>query len=156
MCVTKCDLGISSKTSRVVCLVNTNVHLSFCIWAYFGMASTNSGSYPTDADQELFSDEGSSVSQIHSQTQSPQNVPEKVEGIQWNVLYNNMCLLYHSLEFFRLGIESNLINMWLLGFISLAFTFFKNPFGFIKTREHDIFLILDRFWLYFLISEQLL
>lgn len=32
-----------------------------------------------DADQELFSDEGSSVSQIHSQTQSPQNVPEKVE-----------------------------------------------------------------------------
>ncbi|CAI5775068.1 Aldolase_II domain-containing protein [Podarcis lilfordi] len=32
-----------------------------------------------DADQELFSDDGSSVSQINSQTQSPQNVPEKVE-----------------------------------------------------------------------------
>ncbi|KAF7253634.1 Gamma-adducin [Varanus komodoensis] len=32
-----------------------------------------------DADQELFSDDGSSVSQINSQTQSPQNVPDKVE-----------------------------------------------------------------------------
>ncbi|NXN56375.1 ADDG protein, partial [Rynchops niger] len=32
-----------------------------------------------DAEQELFSDDGSSVSQIHSQTQSPQNVPEKLE-----------------------------------------------------------------------------
>ncbi|NXU87008.1 ADDG protein, partial [Xiphorhynchus elegans] len=32
-----------------------------------------------DADQELFSDDGSSVSQIQSQTQSPQNVPEKLE-----------------------------------------------------------------------------
>ncbi|XP_025064560.1 gamma-adducin isoform X4 [Alligator sinensis] len=32
-----------------------------------------------DAEQELFSDDGSSVSQIQSQTQSPQNVPEKVE-----------------------------------------------------------------------------
>ncbi|XP_058043796.1 gamma-adducin isoform X1 [Ahaetulla prasina] len=32
-----------------------------------------------DADQELFSDDGSSVSQINSQTQSPQNVPDKFE-----------------------------------------------------------------------------
>ncbi|XP_057231535.1 gamma-adducin isoform X2 [Malurus melanocephalus] len=32
-----------------------------------------------DADQELFSDDGSSVSQIQSQTQSPQNVPERLE-----------------------------------------------------------------------------
>lgn len=32
-----------------------------------------------DADQELFSDDGSSVSQINSQTQSPQNIPEKLE-----------------------------------------------------------------------------
>ncbi|NWH79140.1 ADDG protein, partial [Piaya cayana] len=32
-----------------------------------------------DAEQELFSDEGSSVSQIQSQTQSPQNIPEKLE-----------------------------------------------------------------------------
>ncbi|NXG51812.1 ADDG protein, partial [Psilopogon haemacephalus] len=32
-----------------------------------------------DADQELFSDDGSSVSQIQSQTQSPQNVPSKLE-----------------------------------------------------------------------------
>nr|XP_056706551.1 gamma-adducin isoform X1 [Euleptes europaea] len=32
-----------------------------------------------DADQELFSDDGSSVSQTHSQTQSPQNVPDKLE-----------------------------------------------------------------------------
>ncbi|NXP82271.1 ADDG protein, partial [Ramphastos sulfuratus] len=32
-----------------------------------------------DAEQELFSDEGSSVSQIQSQTQSPQNVPSKLE-----------------------------------------------------------------------------
>ncbi|XP_017659536.1 PREDICTED: gamma-adducin isoform X1 [Lepidothrix coronata] len=32
-----------------------------------------------DAEQELFSDDGSSVSQIQSQTQSPQNVPEKLE-----------------------------------------------------------------------------
>ncbi|KAM6330282.1 gamma-adducin isoform 3-T3 [Podargus strigoides] len=32
-----------------------------------------------DADQELFSDDGSSVSQIQSQTQSPQSVPEKLE-----------------------------------------------------------------------------
>ncbi|XP_062988691.1 gamma-adducin isoform X1 [Elgaria multicarinata webbii] len=32
-----------------------------------------------DADQELFSDDGSSVSQINSQTQSPQNVPDKLE-----------------------------------------------------------------------------
>ncbi|XP_048361127.1 gamma-adducin isoform X1 [Sphaerodactylus townsendi] len=32
-----------------------------------------------DADQELFSDDGSSVSQIPSQTQSPQNVPDKLE-----------------------------------------------------------------------------
>ncbi|KAJ7325190.1 hypothetical protein JRQ81_018210 [Phrynocephalus forsythii] len=32
-----------------------------------------------DADQELFSDDGSSVSQINSQTQSPQNIPDKVE-----------------------------------------------------------------------------
>ena len=30
-------------------------------------------------EQELFSDDGSSVSQIQSQTQSPQNVPEKLE-----------------------------------------------------------------------------
>ncbi|NWI16621.1 ADDG protein, partial [Crypturellus soui] len=33
-----------------------------------------------DAEQELFSDDGSSVSQIQSQTQSPQNVPEKLEA----------------------------------------------------------------------------
>ncbi|NWS69162.1 ADDG protein, partial [Crotophaga sulcirostris] len=32
-----------------------------------------------DAEQELFSDEGSSVSLIQSQTQSPQNIPEKLE-----------------------------------------------------------------------------
>ncbi|XP_062832341.1 gamma-adducin isoform X3 [Anolis carolinensis] len=32
-----------------------------------------------DADQEVFSDDGSSVSQINSQTQSPQNVPDKLE-----------------------------------------------------------------------------
>ncbi|KAM6067199.1 gamma-adducin isoform 1-T3 [Chlamydotis macqueenii] len=32
-----------------------------------------------DAEQEVFSDDGSSVSQIQSQTQSPQNVPEKLE-----------------------------------------------------------------------------
>ncbi|NXL61914.1 ADDG protein, partial [Chordeiles acutipennis] len=32
-----------------------------------------------DAEQELFSDDGSSVSLIQSQTQSPQNVPEKLE-----------------------------------------------------------------------------
>ncbi|NWR61287.1 ADDG protein, partial [Bucorvus abyssinicus] len=32
-----------------------------------------------DAEQEFFSDDGSSVSQIQSQTQSPQNVPEKLE-----------------------------------------------------------------------------
>ncbi|XP_054687720.1 gamma-adducin isoform X1 [Grus americana] len=32
-----------------------------------------------DAEQELFSDDGSSVSQMQSQTQSPQNVPEKLE-----------------------------------------------------------------------------
>ncbi|NXX89992.1 ADDG protein, partial [Centropus bengalensis] len=32
-----------------------------------------------DAEQELFSDEGSSVSQIQSQTQSPQIIPEKLE-----------------------------------------------------------------------------
>uniref|UniRef100_A0A8C0BHQ2 Adducin 3 n=1 Tax=Buteo japonicus TaxID=224669 RepID=A0A8C0BHQ2_9AVES len=32
-----------------------------------------------DAVQELFSDDGSSVSQIQSQTQSPQNIPEKLE-----------------------------------------------------------------------------
>ncbi|KAM9065022.1 gamma-adducin isoform X2 [Sarcophilus harrisii] len=32
-----------------------------------------------DADQEIVSDDGSSVSQIQSQTQSPQNVPEKLE-----------------------------------------------------------------------------
>ncbi|NXE73396.1 ADDG protein, partial [Cochlearius cochlearius] len=32
-----------------------------------------------DAEQELFSDDGSSVSQIQSQNQSPQNVPEKLE-----------------------------------------------------------------------------
>ncbi|KAM3666533.1 gamma-adducin isoform X1 [Ammospiza nelsoni] len=32
-----------------------------------------------DAEQELFSDDGSSVSQIQSQTQSPQNVPERLE-----------------------------------------------------------------------------
>ncbi|NXJ94752.1 ADDG protein, partial [Corythaixoides concolor] len=32
-----------------------------------------------DAEQELFSDDGSSVSQIQSQTQSPQNVPGKLE-----------------------------------------------------------------------------
>ncbi|XP_035403800.1 gamma-adducin isoform X1 [Cygnus atratus] len=32
-----------------------------------------------DAEQELFSDDGSSVSQIQSQTQSPQNIPAKLE-----------------------------------------------------------------------------
>ncbi|XP_038614255.1 gamma-adducin isoform X1 [Tachyglossus aculeatus] len=32
-----------------------------------------------DAEQEVFSDDGSSVSQVQSQTQSPQNVPETVE-----------------------------------------------------------------------------
>ncbi|NWZ64659.1 ADDG protein, partial [Acrocephalus arundinaceus] len=32
-----------------------------------------------DAEQELFSDDGSSVSQIQSQTQSPQNIPERLE-----------------------------------------------------------------------------
>ncbi|XP_068955020.1 gamma-adducin isoform X1 [Petaurus breviceps papuanus] len=32
-----------------------------------------------DAEQEIVSDDGSSVSQIQSQTQSPQNVPEKLE-----------------------------------------------------------------------------
>ncbi|EMP39776.1 Gamma-adducin [Chelonia mydas] len=32
-----------------------------------------------DAEQELVSDDASSVSQIQSQTQSPQNVPEKLE-----------------------------------------------------------------------------
>ncbi|NXB64870.1 ADDG protein, partial [Struthidea cinerea] len=32
-----------------------------------------------DAEQEFFSDDGSSVSQIQSQTQSPQNVPERLE-----------------------------------------------------------------------------
>ncbi|KFP26275.1 Gamma-adducin [Colius striatus] len=32
-----------------------------------------------DAEQELFSDDASSVSQIQSQTQSPQNAPEKLE-----------------------------------------------------------------------------
>ncbi|KAM6443052.1 gamma-adducin isoform 1-T3 [Liasis olivaceus] len=32
-----------------------------------------------DADQELLSDDGSSVSQINSQTQSPQNAPDKLE-----------------------------------------------------------------------------
>ncbi|NXG11431.1 ADDG protein, partial [Sakesphorus luctuosus] len=32
-----------------------------------------------DAEQDLFSDDGSSVSQIQSQTQSPQNVPGKLE-----------------------------------------------------------------------------
>ncbi|NWU96864.1 ADDG protein, partial [Upupa epops] len=32
-----------------------------------------------DAEQELYSDDGSSLSQIQSQTQSPQNVPEKLE-----------------------------------------------------------------------------
>ncbi|XP_021151536.2 gamma-adducin isoform X1 [Columba livia] len=32
-----------------------------------------------DAEQELFSDDGSSVSQIQSQAQSPQNVPDKLE-----------------------------------------------------------------------------
>uniref|UniRef100_A0A8D0GC38 Adducin 3 n=1 Tax=Sphenodon punctatus TaxID=8508 RepID=A0A8D0GC38_SPHPU len=37
-----------------------------------------------DADRELFSDDGSSVSQIQSQTQSPQNIPEKLEGIEEN------------------------------------------------------------------------
>ena len=58
------------------------------------MAFTNSGSCPTDADQELFSDDGSSVSQINSQTQSPQNIPDKLEGIHRNVLYNIVSLLY--------------------------------------------------------------
>lgn len=83
-------LAQTGQANRVACVVSTNIHWSFRIWAYFSMASTNSSSYPADADQELFSDDGSSVSQIHSQTQSPQNVPEKVEGIQCNVLYNTM------------------------------------------------------------------
>ncbi|XP_070608828.1 gamma-adducin isoform X1 [Erythrolamprus reginae] len=39
-----------------------------------------------DADQELFSDDGSSVSQINSQTQSPQNVPDKLEEHNDNYL----------------------------------------------------------------------
>lgn len=60
------------------------------------MAFTNSSSCPTDADQELFSDDGSSVSQINSQTQSPQNIPDKLEGIHCNVLYNSVSL-YSSL-----------------------------------------------------------
>ncbi|XP_069467865.1 gamma-adducin isoform X2 [Ambystoma mexicanum] len=33
-----------------------------------------------DAEQEFISDEGSSVSVIHSQSQSPQNIPEKLEA----------------------------------------------------------------------------
>ncbi|KAM9065014.1 gamma-adducin isoform X1 [Sarcophilus harrisii] len=37
------------------------------------------GQWHNDADQEIVSDDGSSVSQIQSQTQSPQNVPEKLE-----------------------------------------------------------------------------
>lgn len=40
--------------------------------------------YPTDAEQELLSDDASCVSQIQSQTQSPQNIPEKLEGTQCN------------------------------------------------------------------------
>uniref|UniRef100_A0A8C6XIF5 Adducin 3 n=1 Tax=Naja naja TaxID=35670 RepID=A0A8C6XIF5_NAJNA len=42
-----------------------------------------------DADQELFSDDGSSVSQINSQTQSPQNVPDKLEENNDNYLQDS-------------------------------------------------------------------
>ncbi|XP_077205786.1 gamma-adducin isoform X2 [Paroedura picta] len=42
-----------------------------------------------DADQELFSDDGSSVSQIHSQTQSPQNVPDKLEENHYDYLQDS-------------------------------------------------------------------
>lgn len=41
-------------------------------------------SYSTDAEQESLSDDAASVSQIQSQTQSPQSVPERLEGIQCN------------------------------------------------------------------------
>lgn len=36
-------------------------------------------SYSTDAEQESLSDDAASVSQIQSQTQSPQSVPERLE-----------------------------------------------------------------------------
>ncbi|XP_015274416.1 PREDICTED: gamma-adducin isoform X1 [Gekko japonicus] len=42
-----------------------------------------------DAEQELFSDDGSSVSQIHSQTQSPQNVPDKLEENHYDYLQDS-------------------------------------------------------------------
>ncbi|XP_060097678.1 gamma-adducin isoform X1 [Heteronotia binoei] len=42
-----------------------------------------------DADQELLSDDGSSVSQIHSQTQSPQNVPDKLEENHYDYLQDS-------------------------------------------------------------------
>ncbi|NXW45558.1 ADDG protein, partial [Nyctiprogne leucopyga] len=45
----------------------------------FLMLSIKELIYNDYAEQELFSDDGSSVSQIQSQTQSPQNVPEKLE-----------------------------------------------------------------------------
>ncbi|KAM9285299.1 gamma-adducin isoform 2-T2 [Morus bassanus] len=46
-----------------------------------------------DAEQELFSDDGSSVSQIQSQTQSPQNVPEKLEEIHDDLYTQNANLI---------------------------------------------------------------
>uniref|UniRef100_A0A8D0ER16 Adducin 3 n=1 Tax=Strix occidentalis caurina TaxID=311401 RepID=A0A8D0ER16_STROC len=46
-----------------------------------------------DAEQELFSDDGSSVSQIQSQTQSPQNVPEKLEENHEDLYTQNANLL---------------------------------------------------------------
>uniref|UniRef100_A0A8C0EVD0 Adducin 3 n=1 Tax=Bubo bubo TaxID=30461 RepID=A0A8C0EVD0_BUBBB len=46
-----------------------------------------------DAEQELFSDDGSSVSQIQSQTQSPQNVPEKLEESHEDLYTQNANLI---------------------------------------------------------------
>ncbi|XP_009969642.2 gamma-adducin isoform X1 [Tyto alba] len=46
-----------------------------------------------DAEQELFSDDGSSVSQIQSQTQSPQNVPEKLEENHEDLYIQNANLI---------------------------------------------------------------
>ncbi|XP_024060421.2 gamma-adducin isoform X1 [Terrapene carolina triunguis] len=47
-----------------------------------------------DAEQELVSDDGSSVSQIQSQTQSPQNVPEKLEENHEDMYAQNANLIF--------------------------------------------------------------
>ncbi|NWU64852.1 ADDG protein, partial [Pterocles burchelli] len=46
-----------------------------------------------DAEQELFSDDGSSVSQIQSQTQTPQNIPEKLEESNEDLYTQNANLI---------------------------------------------------------------